>query len=351
MDRPTHILRPFLGARILKTGLAVFLALAAFHWFGSEYATFAAVAAILAVQPSVSRARTVFNQQMIGNLIGGAVAAAIGLWLGSDPLGMALGVMITLGICSRLRLTEAANLAVIAVLYIMDRPEQDFLLYTGARMAVISAGMLIGYLVNRFVKPPDFTAQIRAEITAAREGVAAFCDRLLASLTAPESLSQEQVKADTEAIRHHLDNASRYLELYHETRPEDMRHLPLERTRSALSVAVERLSDIHQILLQAGGLRPGPEVAAVAGALRAMRQYMETVTRAALHGAAPDDQAGAGSQHAEAALADLVSAMVHRPEERQRGLVLHSILTNVRHMHWRIDGVASLLRSSRGAGG
>lgn len=339
-----RILRPFLGARILKTALAVFIALAAFHRLGSGYATFAAVAAVLAVQPSVHRALTVFTQQMVGNLVGGTVAAILGLWLGSSPLTMALGVMIALGICSRFGLTEAANLAVIAVLYIMDRPDQDFLLYTGARMAVVAAGMSIGYLINRFVRPPDFTAQTGAEIAAASQGVASFCDRLLDSLAKPDQFTREQVKTEAGEIRRHLEAAARYLELNQESRPEDPHSLRLDRTRSALNTCIERFSDIHRVVLQIGGLNDA-ETPVVAAALKAACQYAGVVAGAALGDAGPDEQRAEVARQTQAALAGLVDEMVDRQQDRQRGLLLHSILDDLRYVSWRLDAVATLLRS------
>lgn len=346
METPFNILRPFLGARIIKTGLAVFLSLVAFHWVGPQYATSAAVAAILAVQPSVRRARTIFGQQLLGNLVGGTVAAVLGLWLGNSPLGMALGVVVTLGICSQFRLTEAAGLSVFAVLYIMDRPEQDFLLYTGARVAVVAAGMLIGYLVNRFVKPPDFSVQVRDEIRSAQRAVASFGEHLLASLAAPDHFEKEEVKAEIAEIRRHLESARSYLDLYQESNPAGETLLALDRARSALNVHMERMSDIHRIALQAGGLRPGPELGAVAAVLKALDRYRNAVLTAALTGAPVDTAAADECRREAAALNALVDRLVDQRGERERGLVLHSILTNLQHMAWRLDTLTELLQAA-----
>lgn len=344
MELPIRILRPFLGARIIKTGLAVFLSLAAFHWIGPDHATFAAVAAILAVQPSVSRAKSVFLQQLLGNLVAGTVAAILGLWLGKTALGMALGVVVALGICTRLKLTEAAGLAVFAVLYIMDRPTQDFLLYTAARVAVITTGMLIGYLVNRFVIPPNFTARIRQEIASAQAGIEEFGTHLLASLASPEHYDKEQIKAESASIRHHLETASYFLDLYQESNPSGQQHLPLEKARASLYVFMERITDIHKIVLQAGGLMPGPELGAVATALKAVMRYRAEVLAALLEGRLPAEAPAVDCHQATDELKALVDQLVDRREVRGRGLTLHSILTNIRHMSWRMDALASLLR-------
>lgn|GEM_PF-1471635 len=349
MEFPLRILRPFFGARIMKTGLAVFIALAAFHWIGSQHATFAAVAAIMAVQPSISRARTVFAQQLLGNLIGGTVAAIVGLCLGNSPLGMALGVVLSLGICSRFGLTESASLAVIAVLYIMDRPDGGFLSYTAVRVAVIAAGMSIGYLINRYVKPPDFTARVKEEVRSAHEGVAEFSAHLLASLASPESFEREQIKAETAAIDRHLEAATNYLELYQESNPSGEHLRALDRARSALNVHVERLADIHRIILQAGGLRPGTEFGAVAAVMKALDRYRSAAVQAVLEDGEVDESVAAECRQAAEHLSSLVDQLVDQRERRERGLVLHSILTNLRHMVWRLDALAEVLENEHAA--
>lgn len=343
VELPIRILRPFLGARIIKTGIAVFLSLAAFHWVGPGYATFAGVAAIMAVQPSVSRAQKVFGEQLLANVIGGAIAAILGKVLGVNPPVMATAVVLVLGICTALGLREAAGVAVVAVLFILDRPEHDFLLYTLARLGAIAGGMLIGYLVNRFIRPPQYTAKLKEDLQAAADGLEAFAVHLTGSLIEPERYRKEEIKGEAAVITKHLDTARYFLDLFHESDPDDPRLLPLEKAKASMFVFVERITDIHKIVLQAGGLRPGPEADAVAGAIQAVMAYKRTVVRGALQELAPDPTAAEACQKAVRDLSDLAGALIDDQATRSRGLALHSILTNVNHMSWRMDSLARLL--------
>lgn len=344
MVLPLRWFRPFLGARIIKTGLAVFLTLVISHLLAPEYSAFAAVAAILAVQPSVARARQVFTHQLLSNLIGGLVGALLGLWLGSSPLAMALSVVVVLGICVRLRLNETASLAVVAVLFIMDRPEHDFILYTAVRIGAVVGGMSIGYLVNRFVLRPDFTARIREELRAAAADVDKFGNHLLASLAAPEHYLKEQIKTEAAAIKDRLDTAGYWLDLLRESGNPTGRVLRLQKVRTSLYVFVERITDIHKIVLQAGGLTPGDEFGAVAGALKAVLQYKANVVAASAGEAELDESLATAHAEALGALDRLVLVRIADSETRQRGLHLHSLLTNVRHMAWRMESLARLLQ-------
>ncbi|HYF79550.1 MAG TPA: aromatic acid exporter family protein [Symbiobacteriaceae bacterium] len=343
MELPFRLLRPFMGPRIIKTGLAVFLALFAAHAVGSQYGAFAAVAAILAVQPSVSRAKQVFLNQIVSNLIGGVIGALLGRYLGPSSGAMALGVIVVLGMCARLKLNETASLAVTAVVFIMDRPEHDFVYYTAARLGAIMGGMLIGALVNRFVKPPNYTQRVCEEIRTASERVNSFADHLLASLAAPEHYRKEQIKAEAHEIRARLESAGTFLELAVEAGGDKWRLLPLDKAHASLFVHMERIMDIDKIVLQAGGLQPGPELGAVAGALKAVLALKAEVVAAALEARRPAPGPATAFAQAQSNLEQLAADLIDRRETRERGLALHSVLTNIRHMGWRMESLTRLL--------
>jgi len=343
MELPLRLVQPFLGPRIVKTGLAVFLSLAVFHWFGSDYASFAAVAAILAIQPSVNKAREVFRQQLLGNLVAGAIATVLGLLVPVNPLTMAVGSILVLGLLIRLKLSEAAGLAVVVIIFIMDRPERDFLLYTLARLGVIAAGMAIGYLVNRYIRPPDVTSRARDEIRAGCDGVATFIERLIASVASPEHYQKEQIKQDAMALQRHLETARALLELVRDSEPDSKRYLVLRKANASMWVFSESVMDIHKLFLTTGGLAHGPERDAVVGALREVIVYMKAVMRCALDGEKPDPAASASFDEAMAALQHQVDLLIDIRQRRSLGLTLHGVLSHIQHMGWRMASLSRLV--------
>ncbi len=345
MELPRRILRPFVGARIIKTGLAVFAAVITLHWFGSEYATFAAVAAVLAVQPSVNLAREAFGQQMLGNLVGGVVAAAVGM-LGSNPLSNALGVVIVLGLLTRFRLNETANLAVVVFLFVMDRPHHDFLLYTAARVATVAVGMLIGFLVNRFIHPPDFSNRLRGELDAVGSDVDAFVLHLIDSLAIPEDYAKTQIKSEAASILRRLDTVRHFLNLSAEWNAGSSLRLSLEKATASMFVFVERIMDIHKLVLQAGGLGHSPQRGAVAQALENVIRYRQDVMGAALAQRSPSPEWANDFAGGLIELEDLIDRQVDNQETRPLGMALYAVLTNIRHMGWRMASLARLLPGS-----
>ncbi|HYF92784.1 MAG TPA: aromatic acid exporter family protein [Symbiobacteriaceae bacterium] len=347
MDLPFRVLKPFTGPRVIKTGLAVFLALLASHAVRSQYGAFAAVAAMLAVQPSVSRARQVFTHQVTSNLIGGLVGAgmgALGLYLGQTAAAMALGVVLVLGICVRLKLNETAALAVTAVIFIMDRPEGDFFRYTAARLGAVMGGMLIGALVNRFIKPPNYLARVREDLSTASARVHTFGEHLIASLASPQHYRKNQIKAEAREITARLESAGYFLELSHEADAANSRLLPMDKARASMYVFKERIMDIHKVVLQAGGLVPGDELAAVAGALSAVLRYKSETVAAALESRLPDPGPAEAFAAAQKSLEQVAERLIDQPEARARGLALHMLLTNIRHMGWRMESLTRLLK-------
>ncbi len=343
MELPFRLFQPFLGPRIVKTGLAVFLSLAVFHWFGSDYAAFAAVAAILAIQPTVHKAREVFRQQLLGNLVAGAIATALGLLLPVNPLTMALGTILVLGLLIRLKLSEAAGLAVVVILFIMERPEHDFLLYTIIRLGVIASGMAIGYLVNRFIRPPDVTGRVRDEIRAGAEDVGRFIDRLTASLPSPEHYHKEQIKQDAMALQRHLETARALLELMRSEEAEGPRYLLLRKANASMWVFSEAIMDIHKLVLEAGGLVPGPERDAVTGSLRAVLVYMKSVMAAVLDGQKLEPAPAEAFEKAMDNLQEQVDRLIDLRSRRALGLTLHGVLSEIRHMGWRMASLSRLV--------
>lgn len=343
MELPLRLVRPFLGARIIKTGLAVFLTLLAFHLIGSEYATFAGVAAILAVQPAVSQAKDLFLQQLLGNLVGGAVAALLGLWVGTSPFTMAIGVVVVLGLLNLLRLTDAASLAVVSLIFIMDRPHHDFLYYTGIRIGAVVAGMGIGYLVNRYIHPPDFLPRLREELQAAGQDVDTFTLHLIDSLAEPDRFEKGQIKGEAAAVQRRLDIVRSFLSLTSDRRISEAERLRLAKAINSLFVFTERIMDIHKLILGTGGLGRTPARGAVAQALENVIQFRQDVVGAALTGGRPSPSGAATFAEGLQDLESLIARLIEDPASRELGLVLYAVLTNIRHMGWRMESLARLL--------
>jgi len=93
-----------LGARILKTGVAISMALFLASLLELPSPVFAGVAAIFAIQPSIYRSYLTLLDQIYGNLIGASIAVIFVLTLGSNYLTIGLAAILAIVIMLKLKL-------------------------------------------------------------------------------------------------------------------------------------------------------------------------------------------------------------------------------------------------------
>src|SRR5690606_32724835 len=104
------------GARILKTGIAVTLALYITMLLGLEPVAFAAVAAVFAVQPSVYRSYQTILEQFQANVIGAVVAIIFTLAFGNEPFVIGLGAILLIAISIKLNMEKTIPLAIVTLI-------------------------------------------------------------------------------------------------------------------------------------------------------------------------------------------------------------------------------------------
>ncbi|WP_071393442.1 FUSC family protein [Bacillus tuaregi] len=145
-----------LGPRVIKTGIAVTLALYICSLFKLESAVFAGMAAIFTLQPSIYRTWKQVADQVETNLLG-AVFALLGLYfLGNDPFSIGLVMVIVIGITVKLKMEDTISLTLVTVLAIMSAPGNEDLLFALQRFALTFIGMTSALVVNIFIAPPNF---------------------------------------------------------------------------------------------------------------------------------------------------------------------------------------------------
>ncbi|GGG23611.1 FUSC family protein [Paenibacillus abyssi] len=152
-----------IGARVLKTGLAVALAI-----FVSELLRFpspiiAAVAAIFTIQPSIYRSWKQMLDQLQANLIGAAIALAAVRLFGSTPIAVGLVCIVVILVNMRLKMESAIGLTLVTVVAVMEAHGEGWL-FALERLAMVFSGMGSAFAVNVLLFPPrprrQFTEQV-----------------------------------------------------------------------------------------------------------------------------------------------------------------------------------------------
>lgn len=149
-----------IGARVLKTGLAVTVALLICKIFNIEPALFAALTVVVNMQPSVSKSIKNAWEQISIHVLGVILALVLGLLLGNNPLVMGLAVVIMILFCNRIGWSNAIILGIVSEVFVLDAPPERFLQHAGTRSLAIFIGLGVALLINRILVPPEYKSRM-----------------------------------------------------------------------------------------------------------------------------------------------------------------------------------------------
>ncbi|MBM7572473.1 FUSC family protein [Aquibacillus albus] len=150
-----------LGARMLKTGLAVAIALYAASLLGFSSPVFAGIAAVFAIQPSIYRSFQTILEQIQANIIGFSIAVIAFFTLGNDPFVIGFTAIIVIGICMYIKMSETTiSLAIVAVIAVMEVTAMDFFYSAFMRFSSLTLGIFSAFLVNLLFLPPKYETKL-----------------------------------------------------------------------------------------------------------------------------------------------------------------------------------------------
>lgn len=150
------------GARMLKTGIAVTLALYVSIWLNFSPPVIAAVAAIFALQPSIYRSWRHFIEQVQANTLGAVIALLAGKFFSNEPIAVGVVCILVIMICMKIGMVESIGLTLVTVVSVMEASgEWQFALN---RFLLSMIGILSAFLLNIAFIPPDPKEQINKQI-------------------------------------------------------------------------------------------------------------------------------------------------------------------------------------------
>jgi len=154
----------FIGARTIKTGIAVTTSFLLCKILRIEPAVFAALTAVVNMQPSVSKALNNAWQQIGVHLLGVALSLVIGLTFGTNPLTIGLGVIILILLCNRIGWSGGIMLGIVSIIFILDSPPEAFLTHALSRTLSIFLGLGVALLINRVLAPPRYKTKLLSSL-------------------------------------------------------------------------------------------------------------------------------------------------------------------------------------------
>ncbi|MDQ0220831.1 aromatic acid exporter family protein [Peribacillus cavernae] len=160
-----------LGARIIKTGIAIVLALYLSQLLHLPTPVFAGIAAIFAIQPTIYRSYLSVIEQIQGNLVGAIVAVMFVLLFGNHYFIIGLAVVIVITINLKLKTEKSLVLSIVTVIAIMESQQGDFLQFATIRFSSILLGILSSFIVNLVFIPPKYETKLYGRISDITEDI------------------------------------------------------------------------------------------------------------------------------------------------------------------------------------
>lgn len=213
------------GARILKTGIAIVLALYVAKLFKLDPPSFAAISAVFAIQPSVYRSYKTILEQFQGNLIGAIIAVLFVLTLGNDPFVIGLAAIIVIAIILKLKMEKSITLAVVTLIVIMLSPTKNFEEFAFMRFIVIMVGVFSASIVNLVFIPPKYENRLFQSINSDAEYITQWI-----RLAIRHDAEHKVLKNDLAKLKESMLKSDHYFLLYKEER-KVFKHKDLTKVR------------------------------------------------------------------------------------------------------------------------
>ncbi|REJ05208.1 FUSC family protein [Microbacterium bovistercoris] len=177
--------------QVVKSAIATIAAWLLAGWVvPGQLPVFAAIAALLVVQPSVNQSLTKGLERSIGVVAGVTIAMLLGMLFGSSGWIMLLAVLVSLLVAWAFRASSGTgNQVAISAMLVMAIGSISAQ-YAFARIVETLIGAAIGIIVNALIVPPTLVAPARRDLGLLGAELAASLDRLAAALPSVQTPAQ-----------------------------------------------------------------------------------------------------------------------------------------------------------------
>ena len=197
-----------IGMRTLKTGLAVIVTLLISDMLEISNPFFATIAAIFAMESSISATFTVARDRMYGTVLGAIVAFIFSMLIPVNALTIGMGISIVIYICNAFKWQGTIKISTIVFLAILLGFEEggqfEYALY---RTMDTFIGLAISTLINYFVFPHDVGEKVTEEI------VKTINEMVIAIDKHSESFELELFDRDLKVMKLHFDTLQKEIKL------------------------------------------------------------------------------------------------------------------------------------------
>lgn len=187
-----------IGPRMMKTGLAVAVAILITESLEFELGMVAVITAVVAMQPSIMRSISHIKEVTISTVLG-VIFALVGAYtIGLHPVSIGITVMIAIAVNLKLGLEKTVNITIITISIIMLSGENHINFADLIdRLSLIFIGISSAFLINVLVFPPNHKKNLYQMLTKSFEKTS-FLLRVIPNKTMKV---KELKKRETELVK------------------------------------------------------------------------------------------------------------------------------------------------------
>lgn len=202
-----------LGARIFKTGIAIALSIYISMWLDLESISYAAIAAVFAIQPTIYRSYQTIVDQVQANVIGAIFAIIAVVSLGNEPVVIGLVAVLVIAVNIKLKIDKTIPLAIVTVIVLMVNPGEHYVMFAIERFSVIMIGVFCSFLVNLAFLPPKYETRLYHRNVKNTEQIAQWI-----RITTRNDAERKILKEDLAKINENMIKADNFYLMFKEER-------------------------------------------------------------------------------------------------------------------------------------
>ncbi|SEN58998.1 Uncharacterized membrane protein YgaE, UPF0421/DUF939 family [Mesobacillus persicus] len=153
----------FVGGRIAKTGIAVFVTALICHLLNWP-AMFAVITAIVTIEPTAADSIKKAFVRFPASAIGAGFSVLATFLFGDSPLSYAFVSLATIITCDKLKLHDGILVATLTGVAMISTVHDEYVSSFFIRLGTTSTGLIVSSLVNLLVMPPKYSATISRAI-------------------------------------------------------------------------------------------------------------------------------------------------------------------------------------------
>ena len=237
----------FVGRRILKTGIAVFITALVCIKLDLPV-IFAVITAIVTTEPTAADSLKRGIIRLPAAAIGAGFALIFDLFLGQSAITFALVTVLTILFCHHLKLDNVTLVATLTAVAMIPGSNESLISEFVLRLSGTSLGIIISTLVNFAVLPPKFGPLLVRKVNELYRDTANHLDDLIRSIVKEKSYS---INTTMRNLHQELDKAFQLSEYQESEWQYRKRNKVEERSFQFLQ---EKLAQLQKIIFHVGNI-------------------------------------------------------------------------------------------------